>query len=436
MIASYTDLAERAAEVLHGNDLGGWTRPAPGLYPHQWLWDSCFVAMGLSHTNPDRAAREIRSVVRGQWRNGMMPHMIYSRKMPYKLEAWLWGTGALAPRRAKTSGITQPPLLALAVEKVVAAMPDPRAGRNFASDMLPKLIRYHEWIYRERDPDESGLAAVVHSWESGMDDTPYWTEAMSPLGRQPWRWRWLREYRPVHPEERATPKDLQHMLALAHMIKSAGYDSKRILANSPVIIQDIVFNSIFAAANESLERLAELAEQPLPDLLHRRFARTRRALEELWDPQTEQYYSRDYRSGRLLRVPTIATFLPLFAGTASPARAEKLRELIVDGQGYNVPFPLPSVPTSSYNFDANRYWRGPVWINMNWFVVIGLERYGFMEEAEWLRIHTLGLLQQSGFREYYNPMTGEGLGATQFSWTAALALDLMANARERDETED
>jgi glycogen debranching enzyme len=436
MVASHSELQKRALAVLRSNDLGGWTRPAPGLYPHQWLWDSCFVAIGLAHSSPDRAAKEIRSLIRGQWKNGMMPHMIYSRKLPFSLESILWGTKMLAPRRAKTSGISQPPVLAIAVEKVARSFEDPREGRNFAADMLPKLVRFHEWIYRERDPHESGLAAVIHSWESGMDDTPYWTDAMDHLIEQPWKWRWLREYRPVLSQERANPKDIQHMVALAFMIRANKYDSKRILEKSPVIIQDMVFNSVLAAANESLERLAEYVDQPLPEDLQKRFPRTRRALEELWDHQSEQYYSRDFRSNRLLRVPTIATFMPLFAGTASPSRAERLRELIVDYRGYNVPFPLPSVPTTSHNFDANRYWRGPVWVNMNWFIIKGLERYGFTEEAEWLRIHTLALVEQSGFREYYNPMTADGLGATQFSWTAALTLDLLTDLQTQTAVSD
>ena len=65
---------------------------------------------------------------------------------------------------------------------------------------------------------------------------------------------------------------------------------------------------------------------------------------------------------------------------------------------------------------------------MNWFAIIGLERYGFTEEADWLRAHTLGITQKSGYREYYQPLTGEGLGAKGFSWSAALALDLLANS--------
>jgi glycogen debranching enzyme len=228
----------------------------------------------------------------------------------------------------------------------------------------------------------------------------------------------LREFRFTKPDERATPSDLQHMLSLAYTIKQNHYDSAQVLQHSGVVLQDLVFNSILAAANESLERLAEFAGEALPDDLHSRFAQTRRAIEQLWD----------HDAGELVRVPTIAAFMPLFAGTASPAHAEQLRLLLTDRHGgYHTNFALPSVPDTSRLFEPNRYWRGPVWINMNWFVIIGLERYGFTQEAADLRRRTLELVAGSGFREYYNPLTGAGLGATNFSWSAALTLDMLAH---------
>ncbi|HUD11661.1 MAG TPA: trehalase family glycosidase [Candidatus Saccharimonadia bacterium] len=379
----------------------------------------------MAHTDPQRARRELLSLTRGQWDNGMMPHMIYGDGLQSRLESMLWGTAGLSPKGSRTSGISQPPVLAIATEHVAHCL-EPKDRGEFITSMLPVLVRFHEWIYRDRDPRGTGLAVCLHSWECGMDDTPYWTQAMDKLPRPPLRWRWLREYRPVRPEERATPRDLQHMLALAYTMKRYHYEPSQIMQHSTVVIQDIVFNSVLAAANESLDRLADTVGQELNSKLRQQFSPTRRALEELWDDETDQYYSRDYQSGRLLRAPTVATFMPLFAGTASPARAERLRQLLVDEGGYNVAFPLPSVPTTSRSFEPRRYWRGPVWINMNWFVVVGLERYGFMEEAQWLRSHTIGLVSKSGFREYFNPETGDGLGAVSFSWSAALTLDLLA----------
>jgi hypothetical protein len=382
------------------------------------------VAIGLAGINPVRAAAELRGLNRGQWYNGMMPHMIYSSRFPYKLEGLLWHTNKFSPGSIRTSGLTQPPMLAIATERVVHALP-PSERTRLLREMLPVLIKFHSWIYRERDPDNTGLAVCLHSWESGLDDTPYWTQTMDNVPPPPLHWRWLREYRRVHADERAAPKDVTHMMSLLYIMKKYHYDSARIMANSPVMVQDLVFNSILAAANESLERLAESAGLSLPPELHRRFAPTRRALESLWDSQSGAYYSRDRRANVLIRAPSVATFMPLFAGTAAPPRAEAIRRLLISEPGFNTAYPVPSVPTTSRVFEAQRYWRGPVWVNMNWFIIAGLQRYGFSEEADWLRTRTLGLVDRSGFREYFNPVTGEGLGASGFSWSAALTLDLL-----------
>jgi glycogen debranching enzyme len=248
---------------------------------------------------------------------------------------------------------------------------------------------------------------------------------MNQLPPPPLHWRWLREFRQVHPDQRATPGDVQHMLSLLYVMKKFRYQSSRIIANSPVVVQDLVFNSILAAANESLERLAESAGHELPGDLRRRFAPTRAALEKLWDPNLSAYFSRNYHGHHLIREPTVATFMPLFAGTASPSRAAALRRLLVSRHSFNPDWPVPSVPIDSPTFEPQRYWRGPVWINMNWFIIAGLERYGFSDEADWLRARTLALVSKHNFREYYNPITGEGLGAHGFSWSAALTLDLL-----------
>ena len=75
-------------------------------------------------------------------------------------------------------------------------------------------------------------------------------------------------------------------------------------------------------------------------------------------------------------------------------------------------------------WEPRRYWRGPVWIIMNWFIMEGLERYGYDDLAEIIRQDTLGLIETAGFREYYDARDGSGCGSVDFSWSAALALEM------------
>jgi hypothetical protein len=61
---------------------------------------------------------------------------------------------------------------------------------------------------------------------------------------------------------------------------------------------------------------------------------------------------------------------------------------------------------------------------MNWFIIEGLRRYHYDALAETIQQDTLRLIEAGGYREYYDPRDGSGCGSADFSWSAALALEL------------
>lgn len=79
-------------------------------------------------------------------------------------------------------------------------------------------------------------------------------------------------------------------------------------------------------------------------------------------------------------------------------------------------------------FNPRKYWRGPVWINMNWMLFRGLRSNGYTDLAERIKIDSLELIQQYGFYEYFDCRrdTGDknqtGYGGNNFSWSAAYIL--------------
>ncbi len=89
--------------------------------------------------------------------------------------------------------------------------------------------------------------------------------------------------------------------------------------------------------------------------------------------------------------------------------------------------PVPGHDRSAPDSDPLRYWRGPIWINVNRLLRRGMQLHGFLGEAEDLRTSMLRLVHRSGHDEYFHPQTGAGIGAPAFSWTAALSLDLLAD---------
>src|SRR5690606_14804099 len=139
------DIIEAAKEVLSLNDREGkWTIPADGLYPHQWLWDSAFIAIGLSHYDTERAQQEILSILRGQWANGMVPHMIFDSAVLYRQDREIWRSyvSPYAPDNVATSGITQPPMLAEAIVRIGKKLKLPER-RSWYRRIYQALVNYH-----------------------------------------------------------------------------------------------------------------------------------------------------------------------------------------------------------------------------------------------------------------------------------------------------
>jgi len=88
---------------------------------------------------------------------------------------------------------------------------------------------------------------------------------------------------------------------------------------------------------------------------------------------------------------------------------------------------FPSINSKHKSFEEKRYWRGPVWINCNWIIYQGLKNKD-KKFAETIRKKTLNLVEKKKFREYYSCKSGLGMGAKNFSWTAALYLDFKLNS--------
>jgi neutral trehalase len=433
------DLLASAKEVLQMNDRGNYTQPAHGLYPHQWLWDSCFIAIGLRHLDVERSQMELTSLLRGQWHNGMLPNIIFRDDPEYRTDRNLWRSwlNPYAPDDITTTGITQPPMLAEAVVQVGKKLAWPER-RQWYSSMYPALVAHHQWLYNERDPHREGLVLQIHPWETGLDNTPPWMaelhEHLLPL--------WIRliekfkldkivnlfrrDTRSIPIDERFSAIESIAMFDIQLRLRRKAFDINKILDHSMFAIEDLAFNSIFIRANTHLREIAKSLREELPDDLDKAMHKTEKAYEGLWDPYSGQYYSRDFITHRLLKVPTIATLLPLYAGTISKEKAEQLVSRLLENEhAFGTAYPVPSVPVNSFWFQPRRYWQGPSWVNMNWLIIDGLKRYGFKDHAEALRETTLEMVEKAGCYEYFDPLTGEAAGAPNFSWTAALAIDLL-----------
>jgi hypothetical protein len=431
--AEHEGLAQRALDVLASNWRGASTVPSPALYPHQWSWDSACIAIGYSRSNQARAEQELRSLFAGQWRNGLLPHIVFAEGQGYFPGPEFWQTDVSpdAPQQPRTSGIVQPPVHATAAYRIFRDGADRDRATAFAADMRPRLAAWHDYLYRERDRAGDGLIEIWHPWESGMDNSPLWDEVLARIeladGAVPHYERIDRTI--VNPAERPTDAEYDYYAYLVKLYRDLGYDAARLRAECPFVVHDVLFNSLLVQANLDLGELERLAGGD-PEPHERRAELTAAAIERrLWNDDERAYLDRDERADEWIRVRPGSSFAPLYARVLEPDRAALL---VAELERFAVTVPpagsaIPSLAVDDPKFEAIRYWRGPVWPMVNWVGYHGLRRNGFDGRAAEIRTGMLDLAAREGFWEHYNPLTGNGQGGEQFAWTAGLILDLLAD---------
>ncbi|GAB7108253.1 trehalase family glycosidase [Streptomyces phaeofaciens JCM 4814] len=439
----------RAAEVLERNWTGTSTVPSRGLYPHQWSWDSAFIAIGLRHVSPRRAQQELETLLDAQWGDGRVPHIVFNPSVPhdaYFPSPDFWrsstaGRAAGAPRTVQTSGIVQPPVHALAAWLVHRADPGLSRARGFLAKVYPRLAAWHRYLLHRRDLGGGGLVSVVHPWEQGMDNAPAWDAPLARITPAPARSFRRADLDHGAADDRPTDLDYGRYVRLAADYRDGGYadGADRGAAHRArgedahgrgaggFAVEDPAFNALLIASEHALARIAhELGAQATAR--HARAERLTSALvDRLWDPDEGMFLCRDLRGGGLIRERGVSGLVPLILpGLPRDVVAAVVRTLRGPHFGVGTATRLvPSYDLLGEAFDPHRYWRGPAWFNTGWLIERGLRLHGRLQDADALREAVLGTALASDFAEYVDPFTGEACGATGFSWTAALTLDLL-----------
>ncbi|MGW2092581.1 MGH1-like glycoside hydrolase domain-containing protein [Promicromonospora sukumoe] len=469
------DPADAAARVLEASWTGRHTVPATGLYPHQWSWDSAFVAIGTRHREPARARAELVTLLDAQWPDGRVPQIVYDveRDDDYAPGAGFWGAGtgaglgagapsagttATGPAGRATSGLVQPPVHAWAAWLVHCADPAGSAREGFLARVYPRLARWHEYLHVRRT-GAVGLPVTKHPWETGTDNSPLWDAALErvpPQSRTPVRRPDLRH---AGTGERPGSRDYRRYYRLAETYRDAGCAD-----DVPVGFAMVcpLFSTLLAVSELALARMAAALHDggrgARADVHEAAAARVVAAMDEhLWDEELGLYVALDDTTGRTVRRATVNGLVPLLlaadlaSGTTGPAtsgrkvdaatgttagtaagvgtvlatgRAERLLATLA-GPGFLGGGPyLPSISREDPAFDPALYWRGPPWFNMSWLLLRAVQALGRDDLAARLREH-FAVAEPEGFPEYTDPDTGAGRGTRQFSWTAALTLDVL-----------
>jgi glycogen debranching enzyme len=404
--------------IMRANDRGGYTVPTAGLYPFQWNWDSAFAAVGFLTFDEPRAWRELELLFSGQWADGLVPHIIFHQPADtYFPGPEVWGTG----RTPATSGITQPPVAAIAARWMLDRATDKALARARIAALFPKLLAWHRWWAAARDPEGTGLVAILHNWESGMDNSPAWDEAFAvvPGTTTPYV---RKDTGHVDAAMRPRKIDYDRYVHLVETYRAAAWDPAAMWRAAPFRIAHIGTNAILLRAESDLSAIAGMLDLRAEKAeIDARVARMSAAMSRLWDDGMNAFRSIDLIAGTPIPAGTSAGFLPLLTDMPDKAQAAamagEIRRWRALGR-YGVATVAPDDP----QFDGKRYWRGPTWCIMNWLIADGLARHGLTEDADKVRADTAALLLDHGFAEYFDPVDGTPCGGLGFTWTAASAL--------------
>ncbi len=363
-----------------------WRSPAGGLQHHGifpsaayqgfygfWSWDSWKHSVAVVQFDPFLAKEGIRSMFDYQNKAGMVADCIYFDSTENN-----WRD-------------TKAPLAAWSVYEVFKATKD----TAFVREMLPKLIQYHQWWYSDRDHDQNGLCEygstdgtlIAAKWESGMDNAVRFDETKI-----------------LKNSETAWSFDQESVDLNAYLQKEKEYLSKLCSINRK---------------NEMAEKFHDDAKE-LADRICAYF----------WHPEKQWFFDRKLNHGDFLDDFGPEGWTPLWTAIASEQQAASLVKIMCDTSRFNTKVPLPTLDAGHTKFNPLKgYWRGPVWLDQAYFGIKALRNYGYEEEADQLTQKIFqnaeGLLENAPIRENYHPISGKGLNANHFSWSAAHLMMMM-----------
>lgn len=368
----------------HWDPVRGHTYPHRRTYPHQWLWDSCFAAIAWSALGEsDRGLRELTMALSAQFADGFVPHMRYSTPNTER-----------GPR-SDVSSFTQPPVHAHAL-RVLAA-----SGVTPPADLLDRVARALGWLWTRRRHD--GLVYVVHPWETGADDSPRWDSWMVQFlgkGTVPLRWR-----------RRPWSRFDRHLVDQSEFDDQGAARWSREFVCAPAAFNAISAHAAFEYATITADATWENRARELAAEIDAR----------MWSPESGLWSDVPVvGGGASAALPTLDGVLPALV-TADPAKARAALDQVLDPQRFAALYGPAYVAQDSPAFDADGYWRGTAWMQLNYLVRLCALRWDRTDVMDAIRTASRAAAQRSRFAEHWNPHTGKGRGAVPLTWSALVA---------------
>lgn len=343
-----------------------------------WAWDSWKHASAIAQYDTELAKDQVRAMYDFQLENGFILDCIYRDT-------------TIENHNYRN---TKPPLSAWAVWNIFEQDGDV----EFIKEMYPKIVKQHDWWYQFRDYDQDSICEygstdgtlVAAKWESGMDNAVRFDES--------------------------------------EMVKS----SDKVFSLNQ---ESVDLNSYLYAEKNYLAKMAEVlkAKTDMNTFKLQAKALKKKIQQQFFDQETGWFYDTSIDGKQFVRVMGCEGWIPLWAHAATQKQAEAVKTNMVNPDLFNTKVPFQTLSANHPDFKPDGgYWRGPNWLDQAYFGVVGLHNYGYHDDAydatHKLMHNAEGVIEKGpAIRENYHPITGSGLEAQNFSWSAAHYLLLLLN---------
>ncbi|MFM7183088.1 MAG: amylo-alpha-1,6-glucosidase [Verrucomicrobiales bacterium] len=361
-----------------------WIAPGGPHYLGQWIWDTMFVVDLLALLlGREKQIREIFANYwdfQDRWNANKPEHM---RDMV---------TVAIKTEPQEERQFSQIPLLAWGVERVFLRNGD----KELLNQCLPRLERFHDWYWRERDLHDNGL--IITGSYSGLEQHARWETFDYEVNmdglkmtKHPWR---------------------------------SGANEGEWCGNICVPGN----NAYLILAERCLARLAEASgDHAMAERRQKRIDKGVAGMRShLWDEKAGTFLSVHRDTLEKIPVATIGSWIPLLAGVPTQSQADRMAATLAS-PAWQTPLPVPTVDRTDPRWDPKGFWRGDVWPSTNYQIATGLAAYGHRDLAALIADKTIANAMKNGLYERFNSVTGEGLGVPDYSMTGTLVTMMLDN---------
>jgi glycogen debranching enzyme len=239
-------------------------------------------------------------------------------------------------------------------------------GTEQLAQIYPLLVRFTDWWFNYRNPDGDGLPQYHHGNDSGWDNATVFDPGF-----------------PVKGADLAAFLVIQ-MDVLAEVAGRLGKTDER--ANWQ------------QRSNTLLEKLLS------------RLWRGDHFVSPRWDGQVAD------------KAESLFNCLPVVLGMRLPADVRQ--NLVKNIRRLMTPYGLATEHPDSLLYEADGYWRGPIWAPSTLLIVDGLRACGEVDMAADIARRFCNMARNNGFAENYDALTGQPLRDKAYTWTASSFLVL------------